>query len=79
MSVIQDSIIQKHGFEKVAQSFSLSKNVKNWKEEIMKNFSKQVEANVKGIQFDLEISNVDQNKGYGSGSVRESDSIATPW
>lgn len=69
MSIIEKSIIQKYNFEKVAETTELSHNIKEWKDEILGQFSDQVEANVEGIQFDIQINKADEEKGYGSGSI----------
>ena len=68
MITINDAVVQKPSFEKVAEA-ELSGDVTKWHETIMQKFFEEVDFLPQNIGTDIVLSNVDTNKGYGNGSI----------
>lgn len=61
--------IQRPEFEKTA-NYKMGKDSTGWKEEIIKNFIDSVGSKVTdNMQFDIEMGTLDDNTGYGVGSI----------
>ncbi len=62
-------IIKRPEFEKTA-GYKMGKDSTSWKEDIVKNFIDSIGDKFSdNLQFDLEMGNLDDNTGYGVGSV----------
>lgn len=69
MNKLLDNIVIKYPeFEKIAET-KLSDSIMDWNDEIMENFFQQVDYLPKDVGVDISISNVDENNGYGKGSI----------
>lgn len=68
MVTVQDAVIAKPVFEKVADT-TLPKDSTKWHEDILQNFFEQVDFLPQNIGADIVLSTVDVNQGYGKGSV----------
>ena len=68
MIKLKDAIIPKPSFEKVA-SYELSKDIGEWNEQILKDFYEEVNFLPKEIGVNVIVKDVDENKGYGKGSI----------
>jgi hypothetical protein len=65
---IKQAVFNKPTFEKIAD-YELPKNISEWNEEILKQFYEDVDFLPKEIGSDISMKDVDENKGYGKGSV----------
>ena len=68
MNMVNDAVIAKPTFEKVADT-KLSDDSTKWHEEILQKFFEEVDYLPQDIGTDIVLSSVDTNKGYGKGSV----------
>ena len=68
MNSVNDAVIAKPVFEKVADT-TLSDDSTKWHEDILQKFFEEVDYLPKNIGADIVLSSVDTNKGYGKGSV----------
>ena len=65
---ILDAVKKSFTFEKAAE-FQLSKNTADWNEQILNKFLEEVNYLPKEYSVEISMSNIDENKGYGKGSV----------
>lgn len=68
MISINDAVIAKPVFEKIADS-TVSDDSTKWHEEILQKFFEEVDYIPQNVGTDIVLSSVDTNKGYGKGSV----------
>lgn len=68
MVSINDAVIAKPVFEKIADS-TISDDSTKWHEEILQKFFEEVDYLPQNVGSDIVLSSVDENKGYGKGSV----------
>jgi hypothetical protein len=65
---ILDAVKKSFTFEKAAE-FQLSKNTADWNEQILNKFLEEVNYLPKEYSVEISMSNIDENKGYGKGSI----------
>lgn len=68
MVTVQDAVIAKPVFEKVADT-TLPEDSTKWHEDILQKFFEEVDYLTQNVGTDVVLSSVDINKGYGKGSV----------
>ena len=68
MISIQDAVKKGFTFEKVAD-FQLSKNTADWNEQILNRFLEEVNYLSRDYNIEVCMSSLDENKGYGKGSI----------
>lgn len=68
MISIQDAVKKGFTFEKVAD-FQLSKNTADWNEQILNRFLEEVNYLSRDYGVEVCMSSLDENKGYGKGSI----------
>ena len=65
---LKQAVFSKPKFEKVAE-YELPKNISEWNEEILKQFYEDVNFLPKEMGADISMKDIDENKGYGKGSI----------
>jgi hypothetical protein len=68
MVSIKDAVIPQTEFIKLS-TYKLSKNISDWNDEIMSKFFEEVNYIPKEYNVDIVVNNIDEDKGYGKGSI----------
>jgi len=68
MISVQDAVKKGFTFEKVAD-FQLSKNTADWNEQVLNQFLEEVNYLSRDYNIEVCMSSLDENKGYGKGSI----------
>jgi hypothetical protein len=68
MISVKDAVKRKLTFDKVAE-FQLSKNTADWNEQILNRFYQEVDYLSRDYNVEVCITSIDENKGYGKGSI----------